>query len=273
MGIFGKEHTMPFEGTYYTRANFSTNLRFVYHSVQFIREELKAISNGSTSNTKFNGRNSWGSWGLIPASRPVVNPPQVKTNYIDIPGGHGSIDVSEALTDYPVYGDRTGSFEFYVVGNDMKNDLWYQTYNMINEYCHGRRMRVILLDDPEIVYVGRVAVNNWKSEKDWSKIVIDYRLNPFQYDQSGRIVGNLVATVGKHDTYSAVVSGPDGPLKEELKHIYDPENEEFDDRYNPDIAGSASGGYYNGQVLSDGSVLLLGDDDTTLIELAEGDRF
>ena len=70
----------------------------------------------------FGDKNTWDDWHLIPSSRPLFNPPTPKTKYQDIPGANGKLDLSEALTGYPVYDNRIGSFEFYVMNGYQE---WY----------------------------------------------------------------------------------------------------------------------------------------------------
>lgn len=103
---------------------------------------------------------------------------QQKVKTLDIPGGDGVIDLSQALTGYPVYQNRTGSIEFIVM-NDFKP--WHMAYSDIMDYLHGQTMRAILEDDPEYFYEGRFTVNAWKSEKDWSRLVIDYDVGPYKW--------------------------------------------------------------------------------------------
>ena len=155
------------------------------HSIQLIPEGT-AIFN---SKGKMNGRNTWKTWHLVPNTRPLANPPGVKTNYVDLPGANGSIDATTVLTTWPVYNNRGMSQEFYVMNeyygtgsgtNGARS--WDELYTNIMEYCHGRNMKVILLDDRSYYYFGRVGVNTWKSEKDWSKIVLDFNLEPFKYE-------------------------------------------------------------------------------------------
>lgn len=122
--------------------------------------------------------NTWDDWRLVPSSRPVFNPPAQKVKTLDIPGGDGVIDLSQALSGYPVYQNRTGSIEFIVM-NDFKP--WHMAYSDIMDYLHGQNMRAILEDDPEYFYEGRFTVNAWKSEKDWSRIVIDYSVGPYKW--------------------------------------------------------------------------------------------
>lgn len=126
----------------------------------------------------FGEKNTWDDWRLVPSSRPVFNPPAQKVKTLDIPGGDGVIDLSQALTGYPVYQNRTGSIEFIVM-NGFKP--WHMAYSDIMDYLHGQTMRAVLEDDPEYFYEGRFTVNAWKSEKDWSRIVIDYSVGPYKW--------------------------------------------------------------------------------------------
>jgi hypothetical protein len=127
----------------------------------------------------FGDKNTWDDWHLIPSSRPLFNPPTVKTKTIDIPGGNGVIDLSESLTGYPVFNNREGSIEFVIVDQDTS---WVDIFSMISNYLHGRRMKAILEDDPGHYYEGRFSVNSWKSDKDWSKITIDYSVGPYKWE-------------------------------------------------------------------------------------------
>lgn len=93
----------------------------------------------------FGNKDSWKDWHLIPSSRPVFATPEVKTNFIDIPGADGGIDLSEALSGYPVYKNRNGSFKFLVDPNHMS---WNVKLAEITEYLHGKTLRAILSDEP-----------------------------------------------------------------------------------------------------------------------------
>ena len=57
----------------------------------------------------FGTKNTWDDWHLIPKTRPLVNPPTVKTNYVDIPCGDGVLDLTETLACRPVHNNRNGS--------------------------------------------------------------------------------------------------------------------------------------------------------------------
>lgn len=126
----------------------------------------------------FGDKNTWDDWHILPTERPVFAPPEPKTHYIDIPGGNGSLDLTESLTGYPVYNNRTGSFTFRVM-NDYGN--WSERYSEIMEHLHGRNMKAVLADDDQWFYQGRFTVDGWKSGSTWSEITIGYNVNPFKW--------------------------------------------------------------------------------------------
>lgn len=135
----------------------------------------------------FGNKNTWDDWHIVPASRPTFGMPPLKERYVDLPGVDGSIDLTEAVTGYPVYGNRTGSFEFIVMNEWYASDgtytrgEWQERYSEIANYLHGHTMHAILEDDPQYYYEGRFKLNEWRSEKDYSRIVIEYNVNPYKW--------------------------------------------------------------------------------------------
>lgn len=122
-------------------------------------------------------KNTWDDWRLIPESRPLFNPPPVKSNYVEIPGGDGLLDLTTAMTGKPLYNNRTGNWSF-IVQNGFKD--WTALYSEIMVYLHGQKLRAILEDDPAYYYEGRFSVNQWKSDPQWSRIIIDYNVGPYK---------------------------------------------------------------------------------------------
>lgn len=131
----------------------------------------------------FGNKNTWTDWHLVPSSRPVVAPPKSKTQYVDIPGADGSIDVTESLAGRPVYSDREGSFDFIVL-NDYNipgyRYNWVEVYAEVMLYLHGKHMRMVLEDDPDYYYEGRFEVDSWTSGEKNSSISISYHLSPYK---------------------------------------------------------------------------------------------
>ena len=61
------------------------------------------------------GKHTYRDWGLLPKTRPTIAPPKVRTNYVDVPGLDGALDLSEALTGRVGYQTRDFSAEFIVI--------------------------------------------------------------------------------------------------------------------------------------------------------------
>lgn len=156
-------------------------------------------------------KNTWTDYRLIPTERPVVAPPPVKTNFVEVPGADGSLDFTESLDSMIHYGDRTGSWEFYVCHEQLDIDSdgayshnyqWVKLWSRLLNELHGKRNSIILLDewsdDPQVenrLYVGRTKLSAFQSDPSHSKIVIEYILLPHRYlsesDANQRINGIL----------------------------------------------------------------------------------
>lgn len=103
----------------------------------------------------FNGLHSFRNYKLLPTSAPVITPPEVKTYYVEVPGADGSLDLTEVLTGYPTYGDRKGKFNYQFYA---KKSEWYNVYNDIVHDLNGVQADVILDEDAQYYYKGRLSV-------------------------------------------------------------------------------------------------------------------
>lgn len=122
-------------------------------------------------------KNTWTDWHLIPSSRPLVNPPNVRASMVEVPGSDGVLDLSDSLIGRPTYANRSGSWDFYV---DNGYGTWSDRYSSIMAYLHGERMTAVLEDDPLFYYEGRFSVNQWRSDPYYSRITIDYNVGPYK---------------------------------------------------------------------------------------------
>ena len=154
------------------------------YSVEF-GEHPVILPNGKYSNAV--RKHSWRDWHLVPTSRPVIQPPPVKKNTIEIIGANSLIDLTDIPRGFPTYQNRTGSLEFYVdhsipwkKGDNDVEYRWSAAYDEIKEYLHGQRMNMYLSGDPEYYYTGRFTVDSWKSGNTISTITIGYDLDPYK---------------------------------------------------------------------------------------------
>lgn len=133
----------------------------------------------------FGNKNTWNDFHLVPSSKPIILPPEVKTKIVDIPGGDGVIDLTESLTGYPVYGNRAGSFTFIIIDDNSylmdQHISWEETYQKLLSYIHGRKMRVVLEDDPQWYYEGRLTIVDPKQYRNYSGITVEFDLGPYKW--------------------------------------------------------------------------------------------
>lgn len=131
-------------------------------------------------------KNTWDDWHLVPVSRPLVEPPQVRTHLVEIPYSNNVIDMTEISIGRSTYANRTGSWEFYVInsGQIVENSSygkWYNRYTSIMQYLHGKEFQAVLDDDPNYCYIGRFSVDGWHSGSGNSTITISYNVKPYKY--------------------------------------------------------------------------------------------
>ena len=144
----------------------------MYHSLYFFRGDVETLDIEQATNT-------YDDWHIVPTSRPVIAPPKQKLTQIDIPGANGVLDLSNSLTHYPVFENRTGTMEFAVL-NDVTE--WVTAYTKILRFLQGNNVKMIMEDDPNYFYEGRVYVDKWNSKNDgtWSVITLGYDLYPYR---------------------------------------------------------------------------------------------
>lgn len=133
----------------------------------------------------FGDYHSWDDFSLI-LSKPTISAPDIKTETIDIPGADGQLDLTEYFGE-PKYKNRKLSFDFStIVPRAEFTDLFSEIQNAL----HGKKMRVILDEDDEFYYYGRISVADYKAEKSVGKITIDVDADPYKY----RVIPTIVQT-------------------------------------------------------------------------------
>lgn len=124
------------------------------------------------------GKHTWNDWHMAPTSRPYVANPPVKETYIDVPGADGALDYTEALTGTPRYGRRTGNWDF-ILENGWVEPLQFQSELL--KYLHGKKHEIILTDQPDYFYTGRLTLDMNIGAKDFNSVRIKYNLEPYKY--------------------------------------------------------------------------------------------
>lgn len=155
---------------------------------------------------KFLGH-TWKDWSLIPTVRPFVVPPPHKTSEMDAKGINGKADVSNKLLGFPLFGNREGSWTFYIADfNDYSDvildnngnqilDTWgdpiratkvqdFTTkYSQLLYLLQGKNVAIVLDEDPVHFYKGTVQIESFVASNDGSLngVTIKYDLYPYKF--------------------------------------------------------------------------------------------
>lgn len=165
----------------------------------------------------FGNKNTWDDWRLVPSSRPYVSPPEPKVEQVDIPGSDGVLDLTNALNQFVNYKNRTGSIEFtlmnqlYAQGADAED--WEVVYSKIMNHLQGKKMNMILEDDPLYYYYGRYRVSSFKSGNHNSTITIDYDVEPYKRNVIPNVkTASISASYGQEELVWTTISFASGDI-------------------------------------------------------------
>ena len=124
---------------------------------------------------KFGNQHSWNDFSLI-LSEKKIGSPSPKTETIDIPGGDGVLDLTEFFGEVR-YNNRPLEFVF---STKVPQSEFLALFSRVQNALHGQKMRIVLDDEPEWFYVGRITVSEWKSDKAIGKLTIDCDCEPYK---------------------------------------------------------------------------------------------
>ena len=115
--------------------------------------------------------------------------PAVKDEKTDIPGGDGILDQTEFFGE-PKYENRTHRFDFTTLASP---DEFTAVYSDILNRLHGRKMRIILDDDPLYFYLGRLHVSNFTSEKGVGTISVECDCQPYKLKIEHTVIAQAIS--------------------------------------------------------------------------------
>ena len=122
--------------------------------------------------------NTWYNWRLILTAKDVT-PPEPKTNYVNLDGMSGTLDLSESLTGEVTYQDRTITASFWT-DEGSYNDRERLLHEIIAA-LHGKKIRIIEPDDPEHYFYGRVKIKSRKNILAYTEFTIEAVCEPWRY--------------------------------------------------------------------------------------------
>lgn len=138
---------------------------------------------------KFGDKHSYYEWGLILSGK-EIQAPEPKINQIEIEGGDGVLDLTDFFGDVK-YKNRALTFNFSK--KDIVPDGFLALFSLVQNTIHGKRMQIVLDDDPAYYYYGRVTINEWKSNKNIGEIVVEVDAEPYKYKLAETVVFQVVS--------------------------------------------------------------------------------
>lgn len=123
-------------------------------------------------------KHSFNDLGLILTSK-IISPPTPQTNKIEVPLRDGAIYLNEILTGEVKFKERKITLNFAI----LDRESWAYRISELQNYLHGKRMKVVFDDDLAFYYIGRISVNKWTSNKNIGSIVIEGEVDPYKYDR------------------------------------------------------------------------------------------
>lgn len=129
-----------------------------------------------------NGKHTLRDYGLVIGNTDIVGAPEIKKNYVDIPGASKRLDLTEALTGKPEYGSRKLTFKF---GGMDRIDGWAGRISSFFNELHGKTVQVILDNDPEYYYEGRAEVSGLERARTLGTFTMEVDAEPFKFELTG----------------------------------------------------------------------------------------
>ena len=108
-------------------------------------------------------------------------PATPKTNYIDLAGGNGSLDLTEALGEVK-YNDREFPFTFTVNSSDEMT--FDEKVTQVSNALNGLKCKITLDRDSEYYWEGRLSVNEYLQDKNLKQIAIGATVKPYKLKQN-----------------------------------------------------------------------------------------
>lgn len=109
--------------------------------------------------------------------RVEIGSPTAKTSSVDIEGGNGKIDTTNALTDIIFYNNRKLTFKFVKINDGS----WHNSYlsSLLNS-LHGKHLKIRLDADARYYYMGRLSVDG-ASDLKFDEVSITCDCEPYKY--------------------------------------------------------------------------------------------
>jgi hypothetical protein len=113
-----------------------------------------------------------------------ISPAEPKTVYVDVAGGDGSLDLTEAFGEVK-FNDRECTFTFTV--NPASDMTFEEKKTQVSNALNGKKCKITLDKDADYYYTGRCAVNEYSQDRRLLQIVVSATVKPYKLKQNKTI--------------------------------------------------------------------------------------
>ena len=119
-----------------------------------------------------------------------IEPPKPIIHTVKIPGMDGELDITEALGAVN-YNNRSfkAVFDFYELDEFLKN----KKLSIIQNELNGVKCKIMLDNDPEFYYIGRISLKVDKANAAYYKVTIESKLEPYKYKKNKTIIQKTIS--------------------------------------------------------------------------------
>lgn len=114
--------------------------------------------------------------------------PAVKVRKIDIESADSALDYTDFFGE-PKYEDVTQKFDF---STTVPQSEFLSLYSQIKNAIHGKKMRIILDDDPLFYYLGRVSVLPFATDRNIGLVSVECDCEPYKYNVEKTVVSSEI---------------------------------------------------------------------------------
>ncbi|MCC8181522.1 MAG: phage tail family protein [Clostridiales bacterium] len=141
-----------------------------------------------TIGVSFDGAHCLDDLGLY-LTNASIGAPEVQTNYIDVPGRDGQLDLSTALTGAVRYKNRTIELTF-ATAKRVSGKEWHALLSDVSNLLHGQE-KTIAFDGDDYYYKGRCTVTDFAVEGEKHTLTVSCNCEPYKYSASDSYVKSL----------------------------------------------------------------------------------
>lgn len=140
----------------------------------------------------FGTNHSWDDFSLILQPDWEIEAAQPKIEQLDIPGGDGVLDFTEAFGGIK-YKNRKLTFPFKTF---VPRSLFWTLFSTIQNTINGQYMKIVIDSDPDWYYMGRITVDKWKADQNIGSITVECDCEPYKYKKYKTIRTEIITTSG-----------------------------------------------------------------------------